>query len=191
MHRLIAIFVLAFLTGCASAGTGATGAAGAAGDQGPQGPEGPQGPVGPAGPAGPAGEARWVWVDTNNQVLPDLWHFDEAEELVWPISTETGQVFITDRGHLYFSESDCQGDAYVWPWEPRQPFVVLDGAAGPFVRRDLLSTVDVVLESRESASGCVNSQSSGDFLKVSDLVDLSDLTPPTLPWNGPLHRELR
>ena len=176
--------------GCARSEGGAAGSVGETGTTGTTGPEGPPGPTGPAGPTGPGGQSRWVWVDATGAQLPDDQTIHLEDGLVWFIHTETGQpVPAWDRPVTYESE-DCTGEGYVAAPEPRMPFMVLGD--GPFVRGDQVVSETVDVLSQESPAGCYAYTYSVDFLvPLSDLDYRPEMEVPTLPWVGPLHRELR
>jgi len=135
-----------------------------------------------------------VWVDATGASLGlqgALMHIEDG--LNWPIDPETGQVYADLTLHtVYYSEEQCQGVVYVSAGntEPRIPFVVAGDAY--YVRPDDLQSLSAQVASMLSWGGCTDRrEEQDDVLRLSTLQHRPGLTPPRLPWVGPLHRELR
>lgn len=196
------VVALALVASCKGE-VGPAGPAGARGEAGPQGAIGPTGATGPTGPKGDTGPARagaaLVWKDSLGQVLPIVsglpfgsLYFPADGGLLWPVSTETGEVAAPQRLEIVFADSACSGPSYVnGNILPRVPFVL---GTDPTlrVRPDSAASIRPSTYFSGSAGQCV---SLGPFLgagmfEAAGTVPSVPLVPPILGFHPPLRVEL-
>jgi hypothetical protein len=185
---------------------GATGPAGSDGASGPVGPQGERGPAGPAGPTGPQGERgatgpagglgspHLVWVDARGAVLGhdlDAVCVDTAGYL-WEVYAEDTASPVRCVGrvtqYVWYESQDCTGQGYFDATPPRA--VIIRPDTGQFyARTDSQGIVSLIVRSKRRAEG--------DCLPVATLLSVYaagqplPITPPTPPFQAPLHRERR
>ncbi len=139
-----------------------------------------------------------MFIDRDGRVVSDgpLYpvHIDEAGR-VWSLNMETGQPAPVDGGHWYFETTDCTGPAYVLPHMPRQPFMLPGDEGGVRIRPDDESAVERDVRSvqaRQTGGGVSCSPYvAATRMATITLPSLQPVTPPVLPFRGPLHIERR
>lgn len=184
------------LVGCSGGEQGPRGADGAPGEQGPQGPQGLTGPAGPMGPQGPAGGGyRWHAADGQQVTLgPELVLFD-ANGHLWPLDVETGGIDLEEipsLGRYFYATSDCTGTEYaLFVSAPR--VVMGEEVFGVpyrfFVRSDTSVLEGLSVQSQGNFDGDC-SASGGGLVAAVPMTELVEVTPPEIPWTGPLHPEV-
>ncbi len=191
MRVLLPLLVTACLTGSRDPEPW-VGPQGDAGLPGPAGPEGPEGPPGPEGAPGSSGGLQWV--DAAGTIVgpgglqPMYWLHGYA----YLIDPESADI-IAPVATVFYTGSNCTGDAWLAPNLPRRPFMLPNGQ---WVVRldDAISVPKQVVWSSLWGSPPTCHPESGQawFFPLVSRADHLDVptAPPTTSFGGPLRLEV-